>query len=56
MRTVAEATGSSALREEIDMAHRIPNAELVLYEDARHGGILQCRQQFVPKALAFLGS
>lgn len=40
----------------IDMAHRIPNAELVLYDDAGHGGIFQYHEQFVPKALAFLGS
>jgi pimeloyl-ACP methyl ester carboxylesterase len=37
----------------IDMARRIPNAELVIYEDAGHGGIFQYHQQFVPKALAF---
>ena len=40
----------------IDMARRIPNAELVLYNDAGHGGIFQYHRQFVPKALAFLGS
>ena len=37
----------------IDMARRIPNAELVIYDDAGHGGIFQYHQQFVPKALAF---
>lgn len=40
----------------VDMARRIPNAELVLYEDAGHGGIFQYHQQFVAKALAFFGS
>jgi pimeloyl-ACP methyl ester carboxylesterase len=40
----------------IDMARRIPDAELVIYEDAGHGGIFQYHQQFVPKALAFFGS
>jgi pimeloyl-ACP methyl ester carboxylesterase len=39
----------------VDMARRIPNAELVLYDDAGHGGIFQYHRQFVPKALAFLG-
>jgi pimeloyl-ACP methyl ester carboxylesterase len=36
-----------------DLARRLPNAELVLYEDAGHGGIFQYHEQFVPKALAF---
>lgn len=38
----------------IDMAHRLPNAELVLYPDAGHGGIFQYHDVFVPKALNFL--
>jgi len=38
----------------IDVARRLPNAELLLYEDAGHGGIFQYHDQFVPKALAFL--
>ena len=37
----------------VDLARRLPNAELVLYEDAGHGGIFQYRERFVPKALAF---
>ncbi len=37
-----------------DMAGRIPNAELVIYPDAGHGGIFQYHADFVPKALAFL--
>ncbi|EKF60741.1 cultivar specificity protein W78 [Agrobacterium albertimagni AOL15] len=39
-----------------DMARRIPNAELVIYEDAGHGGIFQYHSDFVPKALAFLAA
>ncbi len=39
-----------------DMARRNPNAELVIYEDAGHGGIFQYHAQFVPKALAFLAA
>jgi hypothetical protein len=31
-----------------------PNAQLVPYEDAGHGGIFQYHQGFVRKALAFL--
>jgi pimeloyl-ACP methyl ester carboxylesterase len=37
-----------------DMARRLPNAELVLYEDAGHGGIFQYYDAFVKKALEFL--
>ena len=35
----------------IDLARRIPNAELVLYDDAGHGGIFQYHERFVEKAL-----
>jgi len=38
----------------VDLARRLPNAELVLYYDAGHGGIFQYHEQFVKKALAFL--
>ncbi|MEH2469661.1 pimeloyl-ACP methyl ester carboxylesterase [Nitrobacteraceae bacterium AZCC 2161] len=38
-----------------DMAQRIPGAQLVIYEDAGHGGIFQYHADFVPKALSFLG-
>ena len=38
----------------IDLARRLPNAELVLYEDAGHGGIFQYHETYVKKALAFL--
>jgi len=37
-----------------DMARRLPNAELVIYPDAGHGGIFQFHAQFVPPALEFL--
>jgi pimeloyl-ACP methyl ester carboxylesterase len=39
-----------------DLARRLPNSELVIYPDAGHGGIFQYHQQFVDKALAFLGA
>ena len=38
----------------IDLARRVPSAELVLYEDAGHGGIFQYHEAFVSKALDFL--
>lgn len=39
-----------------DLARRIPNAELVIYEDAGHGGIFPYHAAFVFKALAFLAA
>ena len=38
----------------VDLARRLPKAELVLYEDAGHGGIFQYHEEFVTRALAFL--
>ena len=38
-----------------DLARRLPNAELVIYPDAGHGGIFQFHRQFVERAFAFLG-
>jgi pimeloyl-ACP methyl ester carboxylesterase len=38
----------------VDLAQRLPNADLVVYPDAGHGGIFQFHQQFVARALAFL--
>lgn len=38
----------------IALANRIPNAQLVIYEDAGHGCIFQHCADFVTKALAFL--
>jgi pimeloyl-ACP methyl ester carboxylesterase len=40
----------------IDMAHRLPNAELVIYPDAGHGGIFQFHDRFVAKARDFLNA
>ena len=37
-----------------DLAERIPGAQLVIYEDAGHGGIFQYHADFLPKALSFL--
>lgn len=39
-----------------DMARRFPDAQLVIYGDAGHGGIFQNHADFVPKALAFLAA
>jgi pimeloyl-ACP methyl ester carboxylesterase len=38
----------------VDLAERLPNAELVVYPDAGHGGIFQFHRQFVEKVLDFL--
>jgi pimeloyl-ACP methyl ester carboxylesterase len=38
----------------VDLARRLPNAELVLYDDAGHGGIFQHHDAFVQRALKFL--
>lgn len=37
-----------------DMARRIPQAQLVIYQDAGHGGVFQYHAEFVSKALDFL--
>src|SRR5947209_2335625 len=37
----------------VDLAHRLPNADLVLYEDAAHGARFQYHHAFVKKALDF---
>jgi pimeloyl-ACP methyl ester carboxylesterase len=37
-----------------ELAKRIPNAELVIYQDAGHGGIFQHHVDFVVRAQAFL--
>jgi pimeloyl-ACP methyl ester carboxylesterase len=36
-------------RNSVDLAKRLSNAELVLYEDAGHGGIFQYHEAFVPR-------
>jgi pimeloyl-ACP methyl ester carboxylesterase len=41
-------------KNSVDLAQRLPNADLVVYPDAGHGGIFQFHQQFVVRALAFL--
>lgn len=38
----------------IELAKRIPNAQLIIYQDAGHGSIFQHPTDFVEKALAFL--
>ncbi|SFO47792.1 alpha/beta fold hydrolase [Sphingomonas sp. OK281] len=38
----------------VDMARRIPGAELVLYPDAGHGGIFQYHKDFLRRVRAFL--
>jgi pimeloyl-ACP methyl ester carboxylesterase len=38
----------------VDLARRLPDAQLTLYPDAGHGGIFQYHEDFVKKALEFL--
>lgn len=38
----------------VDLARRLPNAELILYEDSGHGGVFQYHEAFLIKALEFL--
>jgi pimeloyl-ACP methyl ester carboxylesterase len=40
----------------VDLAQRLPNAELTLYSDAGHGGIFQYHDEFVEEVLKFLES
>lgn len=40
----------------VDLNNRLPNSELVLYDNAGHGGIFQYHEAFVKKALEFLES
>lgn len=40
----------------VDMARRLPNAELVLYDDAGHGGIFQYHDEFTEAAIKFLST
>lgn len=43
-----------ATRGSFELAHRIPNAQLVIYPDAGHGGVFQHHDRFVPEVLDFL--
>ncbi|MBV4451961.1 MULTISPECIES: alpha/beta fold hydrolase [Pseudomonas] len=39
-----------------ELANRIPNAQLIIYQDAGHGGIFQYHADFVAQASAFLNA
>lgn len=41
-------------KNSFELARRLPNADLVVYPDAGHGGIFQFHEQFVAEALDFL--
>jgi pimeloyl-ACP methyl ester carboxylesterase len=43
-----------ACEKSTEPARSLPDAELVIYPDAGHGGIFQYHQQFVPTVLEFL--
>jgi pimeloyl-ACP methyl ester carboxylesterase len=38
----------------VDLDRRLPNSQLVIYPDAGHGGVFQCHEDFVKRALEFL--
>jgi pimeloyl-ACP methyl ester carboxylesterase len=38
----------------VDLARRLPHAQLILYRDAGHGGIFQYHDEFVKEVLTFL--
>ena len=37
-----------------DLARRLPNSELIIYSDSRHGAVFQFHADFVPRMLTFL--
>lgn len=39
-----------------DMARRFPDSQLVIYDDAGHGGVFQYHADFVPRVLTFLST
>ena len=39
----------------VDLHRRLPNSQLVIYPDAGHGGVFQFHEDFVKRALEFLG-
>ncbi len=41
-------------RNSAELAQRLPNAKLIIYPDAGHGGIFQYHEEFVKEALKFL--
>lgn len=43
-----------ATRGSFELAHRLPDARLVIYPDSGHGGVFQHHQRFVPEVLQFL--
>lgn len=43
-----------ATRGSFELAHRIPDARLIVYPDAGHGGVFQHHEHFVPAVLAHL--
>jgi pimeloyl-ACP methyl ester carboxylesterase len=39
----------------VDLARRLPNSQLRIYDDAGHGGAFQYHEEFVPEVLKLLG-
>jgi pimeloyl-ACP methyl ester carboxylesterase len=42
-------------KNSVDLDRRLPNSQLVVYPDAGHGGVFQFHEDFVKRALEFLG-
>lgn len=42
-------------KNSVDLDRRLPNSQLVVYPDAGHGGVFQFPEDFVKRALEFLG-
>ena len=40
----------------VELARRLPNAQLSIFPNAGHGGIFEYHVEFVPQALAFLAA
>lgn len=49
-----EDDGMVSSSNSVDLARRLPNAQVIIYSDAGHGGIFQYHEAFVKKVLEFL--
>ena len=54
MRSCSEQDRIVPSGNSVDLARRLPDATLVLYPDAGHGGVFQFHEEFVRVMLEFL--
>ncbi len=52
--TTNTSTAKVPTTNSVDMARRIPGAELQLFPDSGHGGVFQYHDEFVARVLEFL--